>query len=498
MRPLIQRALDEGWIDLTFMAGRLGRPLALADVAGLLADAGQRDLALSARFDGGAYLERYPDVAASGMPPLVHFLRFGQVEGRMAFADHGSVVQNLPLCPGGWWVESHDLGLTGAPIALSHVLAGLGCDRLGPLLLAAPCAGPMGDVLAQAAGTRAAGAHGGVVLHGQAAARLHSPAQADAMVARCAALLARSQVGRVLANSALSWPMVLAAQSLGLPVVWIIHEPDDRELRESLPAPLAAHLDRAMQPGRATRLVFVAQASQAAWGAAQAPHAHLIPKALPPAPPPTPAQRAAGRALAQCQAGDVLVLSVGTFSPRKGQIDLIAALEALAPQPLAAQLVAVLVGDQPSPTAQTLRSRAKALRARGLRVQLWPQSQSLAQRAEVEQLFAAADLFVMSSRAESLPLALAEAFAAHCPVIATEAPGIAEMVAVPQMGRLYPAGQGAELAAHLAELASQPDLRAQMRADIAAAADPQAYARMIAAYAQLLAMPKLSGPSASP
>jgi hypothetical protein len=36
-------------------------------------------------FDGQAYLKRYPDVAASGMDPLQHYLRFGYHEGRSIY-----------------------------------------------------------------------------------------------------------------------------------------------------------------------------------------------------------------------------------------------------------------------------------------------------------------------------------------------------------------------------------------------------------------------------
>jgi hypothetical protein len=38
-------------------------------------------------FDTTAYLAAYPDVAAAQIDPLVHFLQFGMLEGRQAFAD---------------------------------------------------------------------------------------------------------------------------------------------------------------------------------------------------------------------------------------------------------------------------------------------------------------------------------------------------------------------------------------------------------------------------
>jgi len=34
------------------------------------------------RFSGSAYLERHPDVAATELNPLLHYVIFGKVEGR--------------------------------------------------------------------------------------------------------------------------------------------------------------------------------------------------------------------------------------------------------------------------------------------------------------------------------------------------------------------------------------------------------------------------------
>ena len=41
----------------------------------------------SVGFDTTSYLAAYPDVAAAGVNPLVHYLRFGDTEGRSTFAD---------------------------------------------------------------------------------------------------------------------------------------------------------------------------------------------------------------------------------------------------------------------------------------------------------------------------------------------------------------------------------------------------------------------------
>jgi hypothetical protein len=49
-------------------------------------------------FDPNFYLERYPDVERSGLDPLVHFLRFGGLEGRQPHPhfDSGFYLANNP------------------------------------------------------------------------------------------------------------------------------------------------------------------------------------------------------------------------------------------------------------------------------------------------------------------------------------------------------------------------------------------------------------------
>ncbi|MFB9969157.1 hypothetical protein ACFFMP_03425 [Pseudoroseomonas cervicalis] len=41
----------------------------------------------SERFDGAAYLAAYADIAEGQYDPLLHFLKYGRDEGRLAFAD---------------------------------------------------------------------------------------------------------------------------------------------------------------------------------------------------------------------------------------------------------------------------------------------------------------------------------------------------------------------------------------------------------------------------
>jgi glycosyltransferase involved in cell wall biosynthesis/SAM-dependent methyltransferase len=86
----------------------------------------------------------------------------------------------------------------------------------------------------------------------------------------------------------------------------------------------------------------------------------------------------------------------------------------------------------------------------------------LGYRSDALDVLAAADLFVLSSRQEGLPVALMEALALGLPVVATAVGGIPEVVTTGVEGVLVSPGRPDELADGVAQLVSEPGLRARM------------------------------------
>jgi glycosyltransferase involved in cell wall biosynthesis len=113
------------------------------------------------------------------------------------------------------------------------------------------------------------------------------------------------------------------------------------------------------------------------------------------------------------------------------------------------------VGDGPA-----LPAVAAAVQEDGLfgRVEL------VGARADISELLARSDVFVLSSRSEGFPVSILEAMAAGLPVVATNVGGVAEAVEDGETGLLVPAADPEALARALERLVSHADLRRRLGA----------------------------------
>jgi glycosyltransferase involved in cell wall biosynthesis len=88
----------------------------------------------------------------------------------------------------------------------------------------------------------------------------------------------------------------------------------------------------------------------------------------------------------------------------------------------------------------------------------------LGHRTDALELIAAADIFVLASRQEGLPVVLMEATSVGTPIVATTVGGVPQVIEDGVNGLLVPPGDPSTLAGALERLAGDPDLRVALGA----------------------------------
>ena len=153
------------------------------------------------------------------------------------------------------------------------------------------------------------------------------------------------------------------------------------------------------------------------------------------------------------QTGTCNLLCVGRLTPAKGQAILLEAVAQL--QKLGIFVTLTLVGM--GPDEQSLRQYAERL---GIGGQV--QFTGAVDQDHILDYYQAADMFVLPSFAEGLPVVLMEAMAMEIPCITTAITGIPELIDNGRDGLLVPASDSAGLTQAIEQLVKDPVLRRQL------------------------------------
>jgi glycosyltransferase involved in cell wall biosynthesis len=150
---------------------------------------------------------------------------------------------------------------------------------------------------------------------------------------------------------------------------------------------------------------------------------------------------------------DVVAGTVANFRAQKAYPDLLAAVRIALDR--APNLQVVAVGQGPLEAE---------IRAEHERLGLGDRFRFLGYRPDALHVLAACDIFTLASRYEGYPIALMEALAVGLPVVATAVGGVPDAVRQGVEGIVVPPSRPDLLAAALAELATDPVLRARLAA----------------------------------
>ncbi len=281
----------------------------------------------------------------------------------------------------------------------------------------------------------------------------------DEALDRFAAWIRALDVEVVYGNTLQTFYAIDAAQRLALPSLWNPRESEPwQDYFRQYPDAVAA---RALACYRLPyRVIFVAEATAAGSAVLDTRHNFTVihdglergrvEKAA------SGLDRAALRAELGIGAGEIVVLIVGTVCERKGQLDFVHALAALAPAS-AARVRAFIVGDRPSVYSAQLHAAVGALpEALRARLAIVPET------AAVVRYYLAADVFACTSRVESYPRVILEAMAFGLPIVTTPVFGIREQVREGVNGVFYEPGDATALARALDRLIADDAWRGKL------------------------------------
>lgn len=231
---------------------------------------------------------------------------------------------------------------------------------------------------------------------------------------------------------------MLASDLSGIPYSFTIHGPDiffePHHWRIDEKAARATFVACISEYCRSQLMCF---ADQAHWGRFHIVHCGVDPDRYTPAPH---------------RSEDTHLLFVGRLAGVKGVPILIEALRGLAPD--TPNLRLTIIGDGPDRAALESQAQGLPITFTGY------QSQS-----EVAETLATADLFVLPSFAEGVPVVLMEAMASYVPVITTRIAGVPELVAQGTSGLLVAPGDASGLRDAIKVLADDPERRLRMGAE---------------------------------
>lgn len=345
---------------------------------------------------------------------------------------------------------THNLNHEGAPNSAFELVSGLGAKGLIAPTIVSPQDGPL------RAAYEEAGYAVSVLPRPRPLEGVKTYEEYEQRVNRFVAEVDLREFDLLYANTAMNFWAIDAAVRAGVPSVWNIRESESwTAYYDRLPSQVAARaLDCFKYP---YRVVFVANSTRQRWSPVdQMGNFEVIHNGL-------NLRRFNGSAVSKIDARAalglsddvVMILSVGTIAPRKGQHDLLEAYFAL-PLEVVEKTRLYFVGARKGEYLSAMKEKVAMADPR------WANSVFMVgETGETDCYWNAADIFVCTSRMESYPRVILEAMAKSLPIITTPVFGVVEQVRENVNGRFYKPGDVEALSKQLIVLVGDSELRRQ-------------------------------------
>lgn len=322
---------------------------------------------------------------------------------------------------------SHNLAYEGASLSLLELVTALK-ERDYHVEVTSPQPGPLADIYTER----------GVPLH------IGKKGDPHPLLA-----LNRDTFDLLFLNTITSYELLQNTDICAHPTIWCIRESErntySRELPDCSPALLS----------KASCILFVADATREVYHDLDRGHFQTIHTGIDVARIDAASRqrdRSTLRHSLGIAAADIVITTIGTICPRKGQqgfVDAAIALLHSSPQPLRFLLVGSGTGSTYEGEIQ------KHIRKSGLHDHI----HLVEKTSDIDRYYAASDVFVCNSSIESFPRVILEAMAWQLPIVATNVFGIPEQVRDEQEALLVPPENTDALAHALQRLLESSDLR---------------------------------------
>ena len=429
----------------------------------------------SKKFDTAFYLENNQDVINNKINPLIHYIRYGQYENRiikkylkikpknLKFGQINTPVQCLTSAERlksannrqRVLIYSHNLKLQGAPISLSTIVMGYLNKNIEPIVFSSSL-GLLKEEYEKL----------GIKV-------IKCNFNNERFIDRETYLQQLSELKQVIdsynidaahINTLLGHHIVHACSQLNIPTLLNIRESVD-------PFASFKHWSEYQQTmsieafKRAKDVVFVANKTKALWSSiyrekpAQVIYNSIIEESY--------IYRIHSLSKSECRVllgikeNEIVILSVGTISERKGQKDLISCLSELIKSTNSDFKVVLIGGNETNYCRQIKEAIALFPQSIQEKVIIVPETNSDREKTLVSQYYLASDIFVLNSRNESYPRVILEAMLFSLAIVSTPNFGVVEQVKENENALFYQEGNHLELAHKISLLLNSNNLRRQ-------------------------------------
>jgi GT2 family glycosyltransferase/glycosyltransferase involved in cell wall biosynthesis len=332
---------------------------------------------------------------------------------------------------------THNLNFEGAPLVLFELLQSLSKKMTNAITVISPADGLLTQKYREN-GIRV------IIDASVGIGARHNESSLNELISRCQSYFADASL--VLANTVLGFQFILAAEKIGIPGIWIIHESEPPFTHLNEHGGVAEYFAK-ITARSATQVVFVSEATRDyyKYTLGLTDNTSVIYNAIDLdrlAVERARYTKSEARKILGIHPNSIIGLCVGSVCARKRQQDLVEIMARVQDE-TAERLEIIIVGDREGAYSSELHRKVGELGARSSRIHI------IKETPDPFPYFIASDFFLFCSGLESYPRVLQEALYFDLPAITTNVFGNKEIISSKKNGLFFDVGDLDQAALHV-------------------------------------------------